>query len=316
MKTNKQKLFKRFLKALAIIFIIMNVIAIFHAYKFTHFSTEAQDKVIADKLTPAQKARVLFFGVNNPRPINTKKPSGPYETVTLQSNKKIECWIIKVKNAKGTVVLFHGYQGDKSKLIGESDTFTALGYNTMLVDFMGSGGSEGNQTTIGFKEAEQVKTCFDYISKTEKSIYLCGNSMGAVAILKAVADYGVKPKAIIIGCPFGTMYNTVCARFDIMGVPKFPMAGLLMFWGGTTNGFWAFGHNPDEYAKAVKCPVLLCYGQKDNRVSRAEIDTIYANLNGKKTLKVYADAGHDFLEDSKNTWPGDIALFLNKINSL
>ena len=50
---------------------------------------------------------------------------------------------------------------------------------------MGSGGSEGNETTIGYKEAEEVKSCYDYVAgQGEKRIFLFGTSMGAAAILK------------------------------------------------------------------------------------------------------------------------------------
>ena len=52
-----------------------------------------------------------------------------------------------------------------------------------------------------------------------------------------------------------------------MHVPCFPMAYLLVFWGGTINGFNAFNHNPQNYASQVKCPVLLMYGLKDDKVS-------------------------------------------------
>jgi len=82
------------------------------------------------------------------------------------------------------------------------------------------------------------------------------------------------------------MYKTVCARFRSMNAPTFPMAGLLVFWGGLQNGFWAFGHNPTEYAKKINCPTLLMYGQQDDKVSRAEIDEIFANLAGQKELKM------------------------------
>src|SRR5678809_1487848 len=93
-------------------------------------------------------------------------------------------------------------------------------YNTLLVDFMGSGGSEGSQTTIGYKEAEEVKTCFDYVVKSgEKRVYLFGTSLGAVAILKGISDYNIDPAGIIIECPFGSMYKTACARFRTMKVP-------------------------------------------------------------------------------------------------
>lgn len=291
----------------------MNVVAVFHSYKFTHFvdSKTARAKA-AKKLTTGQKISTLIFGVNNPRPTNEITPSTNFETVILNSNKKIECWSIKTTNSKGTVVLFHGFGAQKASMLDKAEVLREQGFNTLLVDFMGSGGSEGNQTTIGFLEAEQVKTCVDYLTKKgEKNIFLFGTSMGSVAVMKAISDFDIKPKGIIIECPFGSMYKTVCARFKTMNAPTFPMAGLLVFWGGLQNGFWAFGHNPTEYAKRITCPTLLMYGEQDEKVSKAEIDEIFTNLNGKKELKIYKNAGHEnYLTKYKDEWTKDITQFI------
>ncbi len=311
----RKKYLKRFLYTLLFIFLLMNFVAYFHAYKFTHFSTEAAPKTNnPEKLSTGGKLSALFFGVNNPRPENDSLPMQEYQTIILQSNKKIESWHIQAKHPKGTVILFHGYGGNKSSMLDKSNEFLRLGYNTLLVDFMGSGGSEGSQTTIGFKEAAEVKTCFSYLQKQgEQNIYLFGTSMGAVAILKALNDFKIQPKGIMIECPFGSMYQTTCARFKIMKVPTFPMAGLLVFWGGVQNGFNGFSHQPEQYAKAVHCPTLLMYGEKDPKVSRSEIDAIYQNLAGPKKLRTYPIAGHEnYLNDYKTEWIADVSGFLSK----
>lgn len=301
---------------MAILFLLMNLVAIFHSYKFTHFASSDIEKTNdPGNLTTIQKVETLVFGISNPRPENKVFPSAEYETIRLQSNREIECWYIKSLNSKGTVVLFHGFSGEKSSMLDKSEIFLELGYNTLLVDFMGSGGSEGNQTTIGYLEAEQVKSCYDYIvGKGEQNIYLFGTSMGAVALMKSINDHGISPKGIIIECPFGSMYQTVCARFDMMNAPSFPMAGLLVFWGGVQNGFWAFGHQPTEYAKNIQCPVLLMHGSKDIKVSRDEIDEIFGNLGGSKHLKIYPESGHEnYLTKYRNEWIGDVDDFL-KLN--
>jgi uncharacterized protein len=298
----------------AIIFVLMNAVAVFHSYKFTHFTDSKIEKTKdPKKLSIGQKIKTLIFGVSNPRPENSIVPTKNFETIKLKSNKEIECWLIKAKNAKGTVILFHGFGGNKSSMLDKSDIFLGLGYNTFLVDFMGSGGSEGNKTTIGFFEAEQVKTCFDYITeKGEQNLYIFGTSMGSVATMKAISDFDIKPKGIIIECPFGSMYQTVCARFKTLNAPTWPMAGLLVFWGGVQNGFWAFGHNPIDYARRINCPTLLLYGAKDEKVSKDEIKQIFNNLGGYKELKIYQEAGHEnYLTKYKTEWSQHIQEFFN-----
>ena len=169
-------------------------------------------------LYPSGKLKTILLGVSNPRPVNRRKPAEPFETVQLQSSVRIEGWYIKAANAKGTVIIFHGYGGEKSSMLEKSDEFLSLGYNTLLMDFMGSGGSEGNATTIGYKEAQDVKAAYDYIaSKGEENIFLFGTSLGAAAVLKSLHDYPLHPKAILIECPFGSLYRAAGARLRAVG---------------------------------------------------------------------------------------------------
>jgi alpha-beta hydrolase superfamily lysophospholipase len=310
---NKKRL-KRIIWTLTALFAVMNIVAIFHAYKFTHFARNEMAKTKDPTILSAkQKFMTLAFGINNPRPTNRNFPTRKYETINLKSNKTIECWYIPQEQSKGTVIIYHGFSGNKSSMLDKAEEFLNLNYNVLLVDFMGSGGSEGSQTTIGYFEAEQVRSSFEYVlNKGEPNIYLFGTSMGSVAIMKAINDFDLKPRGIILECPFGSMYKTVCARFRLMHAPAFPMAALLVFWGGLQNGFWAFGHNPTEYAKKISCPTLIIYGGQDKKVSSAEIDEIYANLKGTKQLKVYELAGHEnLLNKYPADWRQDVKTFMH-----
>ncbi|HLP50129.1 MAG TPA: alpha/beta fold hydrolase [Chitinophagales bacterium] len=309
----KSKLTRRLLYLLTGVFVLMNVVAFFHAYKFTHFTSNASERTKGIvKLTTTKKLKALFMGMDNPHPVNKTLPAQKFETFKIKSNVMLECWSIKADSAKGMVILFHGYTGTKSAMLDKSDELVKLGYSVWLVDFMGSGGSEGNRTTVGVEEAREVKDCYEYaMAKGEQNICLLGTSMGAAAILKAVSDYKLQPAAIILECPFGTMYETTCARFRAMHVPAVPMAALLDFWGGVQNGFWAFSHNPIDYARAVHIPTLLMYGEQDARVSRWETDSIFANLAGVKQLKTYPLAGHEsYMKKYRVEWTGDVDVFL------
>lgn len=307
---------RKILYIIGLIFILMNITAFFHAYKFTHFTDGQIIKTDSpENLSFGKKVKILLTGIDNPRPENKRFPDKDFEIIHLNSNKEIECWYIKTTNPRGTIILFHGYCGEKSSMLDQSTEFLNMGFNTMLVDFMGSGGSEGNQTTIGFMESKQVKTCYDYlIQRGEEHICLFGTSMGAAAILKALSDDNILPEAIIIECPYGSMYQTVSMRFHNMGVPAFPMADLLVFWGGLQNGFWGFNCKPEEYAKDVTCPALVIYGEKDKNVSRKEIDAIFKNMKGEKGLKLYSEAGHaDYFKKYKEQWVTDVNAFLDLI---
>jgi alpha-beta hydrolase superfamily lysophospholipase len=291
----------------------VNVLAVFQAYNFTHFSKADVDSSINYQASSFEKIKTLILGVKKPKSVNTEFPTQDFETIMLESNANIECWKIDTENARGTVILFHGYGSKKSAILNISDEFVKLGFNTFLVDFMGAGGSEGYKSTIGFEESVQVKTAFEYIKNSgESNIYIYGCSMGAVAIMKAIQDFQINPEGIIIECPFGTMYETVCARFEIMNVPSFPLADLLVFWGGVINGFWAFDHNPVEYAKKINIPTLLTYGELDNKVSKQEIDDIFENINAYKELKTFKNSGHEnYLFNDKELWVEAVDKFLN-----
>lgn len=290
-----------------VFFLLMNTVAAIHAWKFTHFSDEETEKSTTDE----NGLWLALTGISNPRPVNSEIDF-PYEQINIESNVRLECWKIPCDSSIGTAIVYHGYAGSKSSMSDKAIGFHELGYTVLLVDFMGSGGSEGNETTLGYYEAEEVKSTYDYVAESgEQNIVLFGTSMGAVAIMKSISDHGIEPAAVILECPFGTLYETVCSRFDLMGLPSFPMAGLLTFWGGAETGFWAFEHEPTEYAKSITCPVLLLYGEKDPKVSRGEIDAIYNNLNCKKKLVTFPEAGHEnYLNKYSYEWGTSVKEFL------
>lgn len=309
-----KKILRRIAWGILLLFILVNIFAAFHAYKFTHFSSTTAPRTDPNKLSIAGKLKTICFGVDNPRPVTKRKPNRPYKTIHLQSNVRLECWYMEVRQARGTIALFHGYSGEKSSLLERAYELIDMGYNTLLVDFMGSAGSEGHQTTIGYKESENVKTVYDHlVAQGEKNIYLLGTSLGAAAVLKAMHDDPLQPRAIIIECPFATLYDAASARFEAVGVPGFPLAGFLIFWGGVENGFWAFSHRPVGYAAAVKVPVLMFYGEKDERVARAEIDAVFGALPGKKKLVTFPEAGHtNYMGKYRVDWARAVRIFLQE----
>lgn len=307
--------FKRISLWLLAIFLFCNLIAFNHAYRFTHFSDSHSEKTKKpEELSLTEKIGVLFWGASVPKPVNKKSPDLPHETIYFDSIGQLEGWLISVENHNGVVILFHGYASSKSSLLSYAAEFNKLGYSAFLVDLSGNGGSAGQTTTLGFRESRDVAAAFALMKYRfpDDKLVLFGVSMGAVSIMKAVADFDISPDQIIIESPFGSMRDAVYQRFAAMNVPAFPFADLLLFYGGSQSGFNAFAHCPVEYARSISTKTLLSHGAKDRRVSRTEIDDIFENLAGEKQLAIFENSGHEvFLKKDNAAWIAVVSNFLD-----
>jgi alpha-beta hydrolase superfamily lysophospholipase len=299
------------------LFIFINIITAFHAYKFTHFYDIGQVAIIKNEdKTGWDKTKEIIFGINAMKQKNSA-PDSTFEKVIIKTKDdiKLQGWYVKTSDTvKGTVILFHGHGSKKSSVTDEAASFRKLGYHTFLLDFRAHGNSGGNTCTIGYYESEDVKLAYDFIKqKGEQNIILWGISMGAAAVTKAMSDYPLHPSKIILEMPFASILEAAEGRIKMMGLPPEPLATFITFWGGTHNGFWAFGMQPSEFAKKITVPTLLQWGKMDPRVKQAETAAVYASLAGQKELVVYETAGHESLCDKEHEkWMAAVSGFLNK----
>jgi alpha-beta hydrolase superfamily lysophospholipase len=227
----------------------------------------------------------------------------------------IDAWLVKTDSAvKGTVILFHGITGTKTSGMDEANEFLYMGYNVMLVDFRGHGNSSGHTTTVGFRESEEVKLAFDFVQNSgEKNLYLFGNSMGAVAISRAIYDYNLQPTGLILEMPFLSLQTYLKAKAGLLGFPPQPFAFLTTFWIGIEKGFNGFKHQTTRYVKSITCPVLLQWGTLDSYVLSPEIQKIYrATASPQKKLVVYEGAQHEsLLRKEPVKWRNEVEGFLS-----
>lgn len=309
-----KRMVRSLLKIFAGLFLLLNIVVICHAYKFTHYYDAGAVVIKSQKeKTSWDKTKELLFGFNAVKQKNIA-PDSSFKTIYLRTkdNLQLEAWLINVPSAKGTVALFHGHGGKKSGVLKEAYTFQQMGYNTLLLDFRAHGNSEGNTCTIGYKEAEDVKLAYDYLKQQgEKNIILWGISLGAATITKAINDYGIAPQKIILEMPFGSLPAAVEGRVKMMGLPVQPLSMMLTFWGGIENGFWAFNLKPSEYAKKIQCPVLLQHGSNDPRVTVTETKEIFDNITSQKKWVEYSNSAHESLcTKEHDKWVTEVSVFL------
>jgi dipeptidyl aminopeptidase/acylaminoacyl peptidase len=287
----------------------------------THYAPTGTRTAPPERLSLVDKLRAVVIGVTVPRPRNARTPADvglPFDTVRVPvgSASSMEGWLIRAADvgaARGVVLLFHGYAASKDSLLEAAVAFHDLGWTCLLLDFRGSGGSDGDRTTIGFTEAEDVAAAVSWTAEAlgAPRPVLYGTSMGAAAVLRAMAAEHVPARALVLESPFDRLLTTVEHRFEALGLPPVPGAMLLLFWGSVDGGFNSFAHNPVTYASHVAAPTLVLHGAHDPRVREAEARAVADHIAGPHELVVFPDAGHGIAGVvPPNQWRDPVARFL------
>jgi len=323
MKVKTRHRLKFIFLAVAIVFAGLNLMAYRHVRAMFTYAPGGDRTPKPEFLSFAGKIRLLINGVNIPRPEVDVPPSAlavdavPV-TIHLADRSWISAWYCGRGADAPLVILFHGYAACKAYQLREARAFLAMGCSVLMVDFRGSGGSSGSDTTIGYREADDVAAVVQYARGhfVFSKLVLFGQSMGAAAVLRAIHHDGIRPDAVIIEAVFDTMLNTVRNRFRIMKVPSFPSAELLVFWGGVQKHFNAFENCPVRYAVRVTCPALFMHGVDDPRARVADARRVYDAVPGRKQFVEFPATGHEsYVARYPSQWTDTVSRFIAGIKA-
>ena len=297
------------------------VITWFHAWRMTHFVESGLRTKSIERQSFFEKVGTVITGVNIPKPQHLKTPADvglKYKTLNFTgfNGLMLEAWQSPGTLHGAYVLMFHGYSACKDQGLEEAKRLNEMGWNLLMVDFYGSGGSEGDTTSIGYYESHDVEAAVEYARSKlgANRVILYGQSMGAAAILTALGRTAKGVDGAILVYPFGSLLETVSNRFRLMGLPVFPFAHLLVAWGGLQHGFNGFSYEPAEYARAIESPILYLHGAGDTRVKQSSARRIFDNLPGKKRFIVFENAGHGSLTKSDpKKWDNEIGAFVKEL---
>ncbi|WP_149110039.1 alpha/beta hydrolase [Limnoglobus roseus] len=290
-----------------------------HGYAFTHYAPAGDRPPKPESLSFGQKLRLGLTGVSVPRPVNARTPESvglPFTVVSIPvRHEQLEAWHVPHPTAKGVVVMGPGYMSAKDSLLPEVQALHDLNFAVLLIDFRGAGGSPRGDVTLGVREGGDMAMALAFAKEEwpDLPIFAYGFSMGAVAVLKAVAVYHAEPTAIILDAPFDRMISVVRNRLRTMNVPAWPAAELVVFWGGRSVGIDGFAHNPADDARAVTCPTLILHGTQDARATGPMVQAVFENLPGPKQQVDFDGAGHEPLARfDREKWKQAVQEFLNR----
>ncbi len=260
-------------------------------------------------------------------------------TVSFQTSDgiPIKAWWERSWNVdvpKGTVILAHGSQTNKTGMGYVAARLLPQGFSVLVLDLRAHGESGGDYTTFGYKEALDVEAGVRWVraNAREPRIALMGYSSGAVAVLLAAAKtQGIT--AVVADSAYVDTFDVLRREQEFLKNPppntKVPFGHRLRLFLFTAPGFsWlaqeAFRlrsgvpfHPPeanvvDAVRHIDRAPVLYLAAEKDPVVPRAVTEQLYrATASSNKQLSLQPGAFHSAMAGDPRAFITAVTTFLD-----
>jgi len=189
-----------------------------------------------------------------------------YEDVQIGTadGERLHGWFVPAANARGALLFFHGNAGNISHRLESIAIFNRLGLDVLIIDYRGYGQSTGKPGEQGtYRDAQAAWT---YLLRERGlapgSIVVFGRSLGGAvgAWLAAQLAADEQPAALIIESSFSSGADMARRLY-----PVYP-ARLLT----------RLEYPVVDYARRLRCPVLVVHSRDDEIIPFAMGRAIYA----------------------------------------
>lgn len=249
------------------------------------------------------------YGVQTWEEVSFPNPAG----------QQLRGWFIPpAPPADGALLVFvHGLGSNRSDLLEQAALLHTHGYGALLFDLRNHGESEGEITTLGYLEAEDVGAAVEYgLSRPEvdaRRIGLVGMSMGGATVLRAAARIP-EVDAVVAEAAYTSIEDNLAHGVRALtGLPPFPFAPLVAWFGEIEAGIDIRMVRPiDDVDEISPRPLLLIHGDQDPTVPVENSRALYAAALEPKQLYIVPGAGHGgFLQADPQHFEPILVGFLN-----
>ena len=221
-----------------------------------------------------------------------------YESVSFAAadGLTLRGWYAPTRNG-AAVVLMHGLNRNRCRLLAEAALLTERGYGVLLYDARNAGESEGTVTTFGVQEVDDALGAAAFVRALPGveagRIGLFGHSLGGATAIQAA---GRLPEvgAVVAVSAFSRLEENIAAGVTTrVGLPAFPFAPLILFFGRQEAGVDIRQARPVEAVAALGGrPVLIAHGEQDDVLPVVNAYRLYAAARGPKELFIVPGMGH------------------------
>ena len=195
------------------------------------------------------------------------------------------------------VVYLHGNSSSRLEGMRMAGYLLKRGINLFVFDFAGSGLSEGEYITLGYREAEDLDVIIQFIEKLPGvgKIGLWGRSMGAATTM-LYAHRNKNISAIVMDSPFADFYRLAKEQcLKMIKLPNFVLSTVFSIVKRTVRkktGLDISQLRPIDYAERTNTPSIFIHALNDELIDIAHSIELNQKYNGPKSL-ISCKGGHN-----------------------
>ncbi|SEP63540.1 alpha/beta hydrolase [Nitrosomonas ureae] len=221
-----------------------------------------------------------------------------YSSVSIATadGETLHGWWVPARDAKGTVLFFHGNAGNISHRINYLTMFMRLGYNTLLFDYRGYGQSSGTPSESGtYLDAQAA---WQHLIETQmiapEQMILFGESLGGpIAAWLAARE---NPGLLVLASTFTSVSDLATQIYPFLPV----------------RWISRFEYNTLESLQSVTCPVFIAHSPQDEIVPFQHSQRLFQTVSGPKqflTLQGGHNNGFIFMQPA---WQKALGTFMDE----
>lgn len=216
-------------------------------------------------------------------------------------NYRLDAWYVPAeKKTNKSVLIAHGFMGNKDQMGAYAALFHQLGYNVLVPDARAQGQSQGKYIGYGWPERYDERKWINKLIKyngQDSQIVMFGVSMGgATTMMTSGIKLPHQVKAFVEDCG----YSSLAAEIDyeaqnlyhLPWLVRKPLEGSLSIINRVANGFYLHDASSTAMLKKNHRPMLLIHGANDDFVPTRMVYQNYQATRGPKQLWVVKNAAH------------------------
>jgi pimeloyl-ACP methyl ester carboxylesterase len=213
--------------------------------------------------------------------------------VTLQTVEGV--FVQHGDRPRPTIVFVHGRSANPMEVFPIAEAMFREGFNAVLWQHRGRAISYGQRAIEEILGIVQEVRRDPFVDRDR--IFLLGLSLGAAIVIGAAAqDHERHIAAIIADSSYANLKRVAFRYLTAFGwIPSmiaWPTAWVAFQVAQLVHGVQFATSNPSEWARHVKCPVLLIHGRYDWRIPPHHALEIDSQLPGDKQLWLADGVGH------------------------